>query len=40
MTNREKNEKRFDELGIGDRSAYDIAHSIAVTKKRNNKKVC
>lgn len=33
MTNREKNEKRFDELGIGDRSAYDIAHSIAVTKK-------
>lgn len=33
MTNRAKNEKRFDELGIGDWSAYDIAHAIAVTKK-------
>ena len=33
MTNRTKNEKRFDELGLGDSSAYDIAHIIAVTKK-------
>lgn len=32
MTNKEKNEKRFDELGIGDLPAREIAHRIAVTK--------
>lgn len=32
MTNREKNEKRFDELGIGDWPAFEIAHNIAVRK--------
>ena len=32
MTNKEKNEKRFDELGIGDLPAREIAHRIAVMK--------
>lgn len=32
MTNAEKNEKRFDELGIGDWPAFEIAHRIAVRK--------
>lgn len=32
MTNEEKNEKRFDELGIGDLPAREIAHRIAVMK--------
>lgn len=32
MTNGEKNEKRFDELGIGDLPAFEIAHNIAVRK--------
>lgn len=32
MTNREKNKKRFDELGFGDLSASEIAHRIAVKK--------
>ena len=30
MTNKEKNKKRFDELGIGDLSDNGVAHSIAV----------
>lgn len=30
MTNREKNKKRFDELGLGDSSDFTIAHRIAV----------
>ena len=33
MTNKEKNEKRFDELGIGDLPAREIAHRIAVTMR-------
>lgn len=32
MTNGEKNKKRFDELGIGDWPAFEIAHRIAVRK--------
>lgn len=32
MTNAEKNEKRFDELGIGDWPDFEIAHNIAVRK--------
>ena len=32
MTNKEKNEKRFDELGIGDLPTREIAHRIAVMK--------
>lgn len=32
MTNREKNKKRFDELGIGDSSDFTIAERIAVRK--------
>lgn len=32
MTNREKNEKRFDELGLGDSSDFEIARRIAVRK--------
>ena len=32
MTNGEKNKKRFDELGIGDWPAFEIAHNIAVRK--------
>lgn len=32
MTNREKNKKRFDELGLGDLSDFEIAHRIAVRK--------
>ena len=32
MTNKEKNEKRFDELGLGDSSDFIIAHRIAVRK--------
>ena len=32
MTNGEKNKKRFDELGMGDWSAFEIAHNIAVRK--------
>lgn len=32
MTNAEKNEKRFDELGIRDFPALEIAHEIAVRK--------
>lgn len=32
MTNKEKNKERFDELGLGDSSAYDIARHIAVRK--------
>lgn len=32
MTNREKNEKRLDELGIGDLPTSEIAHHIAVMK--------
>lgn len=32
MTNREKNKKRFDELGIGDLPDRKIAHRIAVRK--------
>lgn len=32
MTNGEKNKKRFDELGIGDLSAFEIARRIAVRK--------
>lgn len=32
MTNKEENEKRFDELGIGDWPAFEIAHNIAVRK--------
>lgn len=32
MTNGEKNEKRFDELGLGDSSALEIVHRIAVRK--------
>lgn len=32
MTNREKNEKRFDELGIGDSLDFAIAQRIAVRK--------
>lgn len=32
MTNGEKNEKRFDELGIGNFPAFKIAHCIAVRR--------
>ena len=32
MTNKEENEKRFDELGIGDLPSREIAHRIAVMK--------
>ena len=32
MTNREKNKKRFDELGLGDLSDFEIARHIAVRK--------
>lgn len=32
MTNREKNKKRFDELGLGDLSDFEIARRIAVRK--------
>lgn len=32
MTNREKNKKRFDELGLGDSSDFTITHRIAVRK--------
>lgn len=32
MTNEDKNEKRLDELGIGDLPAREIAHRIAVMK--------
>ena len=32
MTNREKNKKRFDELGLGDLPASEIARHIAVRK--------
>lgn len=32
MTNGEKNKKRFDELGLGDLSDYEIARRIAVRK--------
>lgn len=32
MTNEEKNKKRFDELGMGDLSGYEIARRIAVRK--------
>lgn len=32
MTNREKNKKRFDELGLGDLSDFEIALRIAVRK--------
>lgn len=32
MTNKEKNEKRFDELGLGDLPTSEIAHHIAVMK--------
>ena len=32
MTNKEKNKKRFDELGIGDLSDFEIASRIAVRK--------
>lgn len=32
MTNREKNKKRFDELGIGDWSDFELAFLIAVRK--------
>ena len=32
MTNKEKNEKRFDELGIGDSSDFAIVERIAVRK--------
>lgn len=32
MTNREKNKKRFDELGLGDLPASEIASKIAVRK--------
>ena len=37
MTNKEKNKKRFDELGLGDLSASGVAHRIAV---RENGDVC
>lgn len=32
MTNEDKNEKRFDELGLGDLPTSEIAHHIAVMK--------
>ena len=32
MTNKEKNKKRFDELGLGDLSDFEIARRIAVRK--------
>ena len=32
MTNKEKNKKRFDELGLGDLSDFEIASRIAVRK--------
>lgn len=35
MTNIEKNEKRLDELGLGDSSVSEIAHRIAVGKNGN-----
>ncbi len=35
MTNKEENEKRFDELGIGDLPASEIARRIAVRKNGN-----
>lgn len=33
MTNKEKSEKRFDELGLGGLPASEIARQIAVTKR-------
>ena len=35
MTNKEKNKKRFDELGLGDLPASEIARRIAVRKNGN-----